>query len=80
MACAFKACLLEKDSNGGSNGEHVEEQVQTLKTYLNKLSRMVTYYDELPPIKPNYTLTTCSFEITRQTENMSPLPEYLWPA
>ena len=45
-----------------------------------KLDRMVTYHEELPPVKSHDPLITLHYEIAWQYETIiSPLPHCVWP-
>ena len=47
---------------------------------VTKLSRVVTYHDQLPHVKSRDSLITWFSEITRQTKKaVSPLPQCLCP-
>ena len=48
---------------------------------VTKLGRMVTYYEEHPPIKSHEPLITWSLKTTWQNKKIiSPLPDYLCPS
>ena len=59
MACAFKPCPLETNSNDGFKQEHVESCSSTTKKTFSttivpmatKLGKVVTYREGLPSIK-----------------------------